>query len=120
MIDTHAKIYDYAEELISTPRAHLRLELSQDENGLDLSFEGNKLAECYLTSEGMLAGGFLAQALGVTVPALGESVIARVSTGVLFRAMGVVGLNYGKEESYVLLDRLLEEAEVQRGGSVET
>ncbi|MCI0812746.1 MAG: hypothetical protein J4N27_02540, partial [Chloroflexi bacterium] len=60
---------------------------------------------------------FLAKALGVSLPALGESVTARVSTGVLFRAIGVVGLDFGKEESYVLLDRLLEEADVQRGGS---
>ena len=120
MTDTHVKVYDYADELVSTPRAHLRLELSQDESGLDLSFEGKRLAECYLTSEGMLAGGFLAKALGVSVPALGESVTARVSTGVLFRALGVVGLDFGKDESFVILDRLLEEAEIQRRGSVET
>ena len=119
MADTHTKVYDYAGELMSTPRAHLRLELSQDDNGLSLSFEDNRLAECYLTSEGMLAGGFLAKALGVALPALGESVTARVSTGVLFRAIGVVELDYEKEESLVLLDRLLEEAEVQRGGSSE-
>ena len=55
--------------------------------------------------------------LGVKVPPLGESVIARVSTGVLFRVLGVAGLDYKKEESYVLLDRLLEEAERQRGGT---
>ena len=117
MPDTHTKIYDYADELVSTPRAHLRLQLSQDENGLNLSFEDNRLAECYLTSNGMLAGGFLAKALGVSLPALGESVTARVSTGVLFRAIGIVGLDFGKDESYVLLDRLLEEAQVQRGGT---
>ncbi|MCI0840671.1 MAG: hypothetical protein J4N64_02760 [Chloroflexi bacterium] len=117
MPSSHTKIYDYAEELMSTPRAHLRLQLSQDKNGLNLVFEGKTLAECYLSSEGMLAGGFLAKALGVSLPALGESVTARVSTGVLFRAIGVVGLDFGKEESYVLLDRLLEEADVQRGGS---
>ena len=38
-------------------------------------------------------------------------------TGVLYRAMGISSLDFGKEESYVLLDRLLEEAEMQRGGS---
>ena len=119
MADTHTKVYDYANELVSTPRAHLRLQLSQGDNGLILSFEDNTLAECYLTSEGMLAGGFLAKALGVALPALGESVIARVSTGVLFRAIGVVELDFQKEESLVLLDRLLQEAEVQRGGTSE-
>lgn len=119
MTDAHTKIHDYADELMSTPRAHLRLQLSQEQEGLSLSFEGKKLAECYLTNEGMLAGGFLAKALGVSLPAVGESVIARVSTGVLFRAIGVVGLDYGKDESYVLLDRLLDEAEAQRGGRSE-
>lgn len=115
MAETDAKVYDYANELVSTPRAHLRLQLSQEEHGLSLSFEDNKLAECYLTSDGMLAGGFLAKALGVALPALGESVIARVSTGVLFRAIGVVELDYTNDASFALLDRLLEEAEVQRG-----
>jgi hypothetical protein len=117
--DTDAKVYDYATELMSTPRAHLRLQLSQDERGLNLSFEDNKLAKCYLTSDGMLAGGFLAKALGVSLPALGETVTARVSTGVLFRAIGIIELDYAKEESFILLDRLLEEAEVQRGASSE-
>ena len=117
MPSSHTKVYDYAEELMSTPRAHLRLQLSQDKGGLKLAFDGKVLAECYLSSEGMLAGGFLAKALGVSLPALGESVTARVSTGVLFRAIGVVGLDFGNDESYVLLDRLLEEADAQRGGS---
>jgi hypothetical protein len=117
--DTDAKVYDYANELMDTPRAHLLLQLSQDESGLNLSFEDNMLAECYLTSDGMLAGGFLAKALGVSLPALGETVTARVSTGVLFRAIGIVELDFGKEESFILLDRLLEEADDQRGASSE-
>ena len=117
MNQTHAKLTEYAEQLISVPRAHLRLELRQDENGLVLTHGGNSVVECYLTSEGMLAAGFLAKALGVKIPPLGESVPVRVSTGVLYRAMGISSLDYGKEESYVLLDRLLEEAEMQRGAS---
>ena len=55
----------------------------------------------------MIAGGFLAQALGVKVPALGESVNARVSTGVLFRALGICQLDFTEKASYVLLERLV-------------
>ena len=110
-------VTEYADELIATPRAHFRLVLEQNGNGLVLSHEDQTLVECPLTEDGMLAAGFVAQALGTKVPPLGESVIARVSTGVLFRVLGVAGLDYKKEESYVLLDRLLEEAERQRGGT---
>ena len=117
MSELRARVSEYAEELISVPRAHLRMELRQDEHGLSLEHEGRTLVECPLTRQGMMAAGFLAQALGVKVPALGQSVPARVSTGVLYRALGVCGLDFDQEESYVLLERLLEEAEMQRGGS---
>ena len=113
----NAKVSDYYEELVSVPRAHLRLELRQDDSGLSLLYDGRPLVECALTREGMLAGGFMAKALGQSVPPLGQSVIARVSTGVLYRAVAVSGLDFEKEESYILLERLLEEAETQRGGS---
>ena len=62
-------------------------------------------------------GRNLPQALGARVPPVGESVAVRVSTGVLFRAVSIASLDFGVEESYVLLDRLLEEAEMQRGAS---
>ncbi|MCE2462799.1 MAG: hypothetical protein J4F46_02635 [Dehalococcoidia bacterium] len=57
----------------------------------------------------------MAEALGVEVPPLGESVEARVSTGVLWRAISISCLDFRKKESYVLLERLLEEARMQRG-----
>jgi hypothetical protein len=116
---THVNVTEYADELISVPRAHLRLELHQDEDGLKLLHDDNTLVECRLTREGMAAGGFMAQALGARIPPLGESVTARVSTGVLFRALSIAGLDFEKEESFVLLERLLQEAEMQRGGSSE-
>ena len=56
----------------------------------------------------------MAQALGVKVPPLGQTIEARVSTGVLFRTIAIGGLDFDKEESIVILDRLLEEAELQR------
>ena len=115
MPQSQSIVTEYAEGLLETPRAHLRLVLRQDKDGLSLFHEDQLLAECHLTREGMIAGGFLAQALGVKVPALGGSVDARVSTGVLFRALGICQLDFSEEASYVLLERLLEEAEMQRG-----
>ena len=63
----------------------------------------------------MIAAGFVAKALGVDVPPIGESSLARVSTGVLFRATSIAQLDYSNEASFQLLERWLDEAESQRG-----
>ena len=115
MPDEQSYVTEFSDDLISRPRAHLRLLLSQDDDGLALSYEDNLLARCHLTRQGMVAGGFLARSLGVKVPPLGESVTARVSTGVLYRALGICQLDFKIDASYVVLDRLLEEADMQRG-----
>ena len=119
MPEPHTKVFDFADELTSTPRAHLALDLAQDEQGLRLSYEGQPMVECYLTHDGMAAGAFMARALGVRLPKLGESVKARVSTGVLFRAVSIASLDLSIEESMVLLERWLEEADLQRMGTNE-
>ena len=110
-------VTDFGDGLIEQPRAHLRMNLAQDEQGLVLTYQDREVLRCYLTPNGMLAGGFVAQALGVKLPPLGESVLARVSTGVLYRVLGVCQLDYTEEASYVLLERLLEEAQMQRGAT---
>ena len=117
MSEKHAKISQYADEVMSVPRAHLRLELHQDNEGLKLTHNKRVIVECSLTREGMAAGGYMAKALGVKIPPLGAASTARVSTGVMFRAVSIAALDFTKEESFVLLDRLIEEAEMQRGGS---
>ena len=84
--------------------------------GITLTHEGKLLVSCRITSEGMAASGFMAQALGLKIPALGEKVEARVTTAVLFRALSIAELDYSNEASFALLDRMLEEAEMQRRG----
>ena len=116
MDNKHTVTMDYADDLMSVPRAHLALELTQDEGGLKLGHSGKSVVECYLTREGMTAATCLAQALGTKVPPLGETVKVRVSTGVLFRAVSIVNLDFNNEVSYVLLEKWLEDAEEQRGG----
>ncbi len=110
-------VSDYADELIETPRAHLRMILAQDERGIVLSLQGRELLRCFLTPNGMLAGGFVAETLGAKLPALGDSTPARVSTGVLYRTLGACRLDYSKDVSYIILERLLEEAKMQRGAT---
>lgn len=114
--DAHAVVTEYAGELLDAPRAHLVLDLSQDSEGLKLAYRDGLLVECRLTRQGMAAGAYMAKALGVRIPALGETVRARVSTGVLFRAMSIASLDFDEEASMIMLARLLDEAEMQRGG----
>ena len=111
----NVEINDYATELIDKPRAHLKLCLSQDEDGLKITHDNNVIMIFNLTHRGMLAAGFVAKALGVDVPPLGESILSRVSTGVLFRATSIAQLDYSNEASFQLLARWLEEADSQRG-----
>ena len=119
MPGTDTRVSDYATELLDQPRAHLALELRQADGGVKLLYGDETLVEFYLTRQGMAAAAYVAQALGVSIPPIGESVTARVSTGVLFRAVSIATLDLNVEESFVLLDRWLEEAEMQRGGTSE-
>ena len=112
----HAETTEYADELISVPRAGLALSLAQTEAGVTLWHGGRELARCDMSAEGMLAAGFIAQALGLSIPPLGGSVEARASTGVLFRALSIAELDFNNPASLPLLERLLEEAEMQRRG----
>ena len=116
MSEPQTTVSDYAQELIDTPRAHLSLELNQDENGLKVLYRDKVLLACPLTRAGMTAAVYISQSLGVKIPPLGESIVVRASTGVFYRAVSIAGLDFENEESFVLLERLLEEAEMQRGG----
>ena len=115
MVEQNVEIYDYASELLDKPRAHLNLCLLQDETGLKITHNDKLLMIFKLTHDGMLAAGFAAKALGINIPPLGESNLARVSTGVLFRATSIAQLDYSNEASFQLLERWLNEADLQRG-----
>jgi len=106
---------EYADEIISVPRAHVRVTIRQVKDGVTILHRGRALTKCHITRSGMRAARYVAEALGVRLPALGESVDARVSTGVLWRAVSISCLDFRKPESLTLLDRLIEEARLQRG-----
>ena len=63
----------------------------------------------------MMVAGLIAHSLGATLPSLGDIKDVRASTGVLFWVISIAGLDYNSEKAFVILDRLLEEAILQRG-----
>ena len=114
---SRTRALECADRVLAVPRAHVRVTLRQVNGGVTLLHEGRAVTKCYLTRSGMKAARFMAEALGVEVPPLGESVDARISTGVLFRAVSISCLDFRKSESVVVLERLLEEAAMQRASS---
>ena len=115
MAVSRKRALEYADEIASVPRAHIRVRLSQTKGGVTLLHRGRALTRCYISRPGMMAARFMAEALGVEVPPLGKHVEAAVSTGVLWRAVSISCLDLRKPESLLLLERLLEEAQRQRG-----
>ena len=106
---------EYADEVVSVPRAHVRVTLRQVKEGVTLVHRGRALTKCYINRSGMRAARYMAEALGVELPPLGGSVEARVSTGVLWRAISISCLDFRKRESFPILERMLGEAAMQRG-----
>jgi len=113
------KALTYAEEVIAVPRSRVTVTLHQRKEGVTLLHNRRALTKCYLNRSGMRSAVFMAQALGVTIPPLGRAVKAQVSTGVLWRAISISCLDFRRRESYVLLERLLEEAAMMRGTAIE-
>ena len=105
---------EYADQVIAAPKAHVRVTLRQRYHGVTLLHEGKALTKCHLSRSGMRAARYMSESLGVNIPPLGSSVEARVSTGVLWRAISISCLDFRKSESYTLLERLLDEAAMQR------
>jgi hypothetical protein len=103
-----------AEELIAIPRAHVPVTLRQTKTSVTLLHKGQALTKCYINRSGIKAATYMAHALGVRIPPLGSHVKTTVSTGVLWRAISISCLDFRKPESYILLQRLLEDAEIQR------
>lgn len=112
---SRAKALDYAYELISVPRAHLRVELRQTKTGVSLLYRNRLLTRVYLNRSGMAGAAAMAEALGVRIPPLGESAHAMASTGLLHRVLSLSTLDYRNPASYDLAEHLLDEAASMRG-----
>jgi len=119
MAITRKKALEHAEQIIAVPRSQVTVALRQREGGVTLLHNHRALTKCYITRSGMRAAYFMAQALGVKVPPLGGEVQTQVSTGVLWRAISISCLDFRKQESWPLLERLLGEAAMMRDGATE-
>ncbi|MBF8267766.1 MAG: hypothetical protein HW388_1274 [Dehalococcoidia bacterium] len=114
------KALQYAERLLEVPSAHLRVTLRRGKGGVTLLHRGKAVTRCHASRAGTWTAAFMAQALGVELPSVGETVQAMVSSGVLWRAVGISSLDLRRREARVLLHRLLEEAEMQRAAGAGT
>ncbi len=114
MAVSRRKAQEYADELLQTPSAHLVLTVSRGVRGVTLLHRGKAVTRCHASRVGIWAAAFMSEALGVALPEIGESVKARVSTGTLWRAVGISSLDLRTREARIILRRLLQEAEMQR------
>lgn len=111
---------EYADALLASPSARIPVTLKRWTTGVTLLHRRRAIARCRASRVGMWTAAFMAQALGVELPPVGETVTAQVSSGTLWRAVGISSLDLRKREARVLLQRLLEEAEMQRSAGTET
>lgn len=117
MAISRRRALEYADQVVEIPRAHVLVTLRHTKGGVTLLHQRRALTKCYITRPGMRAARYMAAALGVRVPSIGESIQARVSTGVLWRAISISCLDLRKPETTPILERLLEDAERQRGAA---
>ena len=112
---SRTKAWEYAEGILDVPRRRVPVTLRHGKSGVVMLHQGRVLTRCYNSQVGRVAALYVAQALGVELPEVGESVEASVSTGVLFRAISISSLDLRKPATHPILVRMLEEAEFQRG-----
>ena len=105
----------YADALLSARGARaVPVALRHGKGGFTLLHNGRALTRCYDTRTGRLGARLVAEALGVTLPPIGASVETTVSTGILYRAVAISGMDPRRPEALPLISRLLEEAVEQR------
>ncbi len=108
---------EYGYKLVEKPRSHLRVELNQDKSGVSVTHKGRVLTRVYLNRTGMNAAVAISEAMGIKLPALGESNSGLVSTGLLYRVFALSQLDFRNPTSFDLAAELVDEAiSMQRGG----
>ncbi len=93
----------------------MQVTLRHGSTGLTLKYGGKVIARTYPSGPGRRIAPFIAQALGVELPPVGESLKAVVSSGVMYRVLSISTLDPGTEEGLLLLEYLLNEAREMRG-----
>ena len=109
--------WPYAEQLLSRPARSVRVTMRRGKGGVTLLHGGRALTRCYDNGAGRLAAQLAADALGISLPPLGGTANASVSTGVLWRVISIASLDPRMPEAKPLLERLVREAAEQRGSA---
>ena len=86
------KAQEYADRLLASPSARVEVTLRRWRTCSTLLHKRRAIARCGADRVGTWTAAFVAEALGVALPTVGESVTARVSSGVLWRAVGISAL----------------------------
>ena len=105
-----ASAIEAAYELLGTPRSHLRVKLEQTEDAVLLHYREQTLTGVQLDESGINAASAMAVALGVNVPAVGETSEVLASTGLLHRVLAISDLDFGNPASFELANVLVNEA----------
>jgi hypothetical protein len=114
MAISRKRAQDYAERVLARPRSDYQVTLQRGKRGTTLLYRGRALTKCHASRVGALQAAFVAQALGVALPAQGSSVMTQVPSGVLFRAVAISSLDLRRPEARKVLVQLLAVAEMQR------
>ena len=112
---SRTKALEHAYKVLEQPRAHMRVTLKQTKTGLSLYYEGRVMTRTFINRSGLSAAAAMAEALRVRVPKLGDSVEARVSSGVMYRVLALSSLDYRNKLSFQLASRLIAEAVDMQG-----
>ena len=111
---------EYADKLLESPSARIEVTLKRWKNGVTLLHRRRAIARCHASRVGTWIAAFMAQSLGTDLPSVGEAVTVQVSSGTLWRAVGISSLDLRKKEARMLLGRLLNEAATQRAAGIGT
>jgi len=112
---SRSQALEHAYKVLSQPRAHMRVTLAQTKSGLSLYYEGRVMTRVFVNRNGLAAAAAIAEALRVRVPKLGDSVDARVSSGVMYRILALSDLDYRNKTSFQYASHLIAEAVDMQG-----
>jgi len=93
----------------------MRITLTQTQSGLSVYYDGKVMTRVFVNRSGLAAAAAIGEALRLRLPKLGESVDARVSSGVVYRILALSALDYRNEFSFQLASRLIAEAKDMQG-----
>ena len=110
MTVSRKKALEYGYGLLERPRSHLRVELNQDKSGVSVTHKGRVITRVFLNRSGMNAAVAMSEAMGIKLPALGQSNDGLVSTGLLYRVLALSQLDFRNPAAYELAAELVDEA----------